>query len=379
MPADFAIEAGRVVCPASGFDAPGIVRVSGQTIESVTAPDAAHPAAGQTFRFPDGILLPGLIDLHAHPAKSGSVFGVAPDEHMLPRGVTTVLSQGDAGADTIDEYVAETIETSRTRVLLAINLSRIGESTNAGCFENLDDAEVDACVTAVERHCQHIPMIAVNLSHHACGPTDPRAVLVRGIEAATRTGLPILLGLRRPSDWALNDQLRRLRAGDVVTYCFRQEPHCIVENDRVLACVREARDRGVLFDVGHGMASFSFNVAEAAIADGFLPDSISTDLQSRHLSTHPTQHDLPLVMSKLAAAGMSDDAIFAAVTSKPGACLRDHGTPGTLKRGALADLVVLQQSDIESLPDAHGREKPGRRWSAVFGIKAGQPVDAGRE
>lgn len=376
MQTDIAIRAGRVVCSTSGIDAPGVVFVSGNRIQRVGLSDLTDPGARKVFDFPDGVLLPGLIDLHAHPANCGSVFGVAPDEHMLRRGVTTVISQGDAGADNIDNYVSSTIAASGTRVRLAINLSRIGESTHAGCFEDLTDADVDACVAAIDRHRHLIPFIAVNVSHNACGSTDPREVLRRGLEAADQSGLPLLFGMRRPEDWPLQEQLELLRPGDIVTYCFRREPHCIVENDQVLPCVREARQRGVLFDVGHGTASFCFDVAEVAIGDGFYPDSISTDLQSRHLKVNPIEHDLPLVMSKLSAAGMPDDAIFAAVSSQPAACIQANTDIGSLAEGVIADLVVLESAGIKKLVDAHGREKPGKRWSAVFVMSNGEPIPA---
>jgi dihydroorotase len=345
------------------------VLIDGDRIAGILTSDFDALGANQVFDFPNGIVLPGLVDLHAHPANTGSVFGVSPDTHMLPRGVTTVLSQGDAGADNIDEYVETTINASRTRVLLAINLSRVGESTTQGCLENLDDADIDACVAATERHREHIPAIAVNVSHHCCGSTDPREAQSRGLEVARQTGLPLLFGLRRPADWPLAEQLALLRPRDIVTYCFRREPHCVVENDHVLPCVLEARQRGVLFDIGHGTASFSLNVAEAAISDGFLPDTISTDLQIRHLDSQPLEHDLPLVMSKLRAAGMPDEDIFASVTSRPAGLLsRDVAV------GSAADLTVLTCNEPRTLTDAHGRTKPGPVWSTIFTMRGGQPV-----
>ena len=121
-PLDLMISAGRVVCTESGIDGPGYVAIRGDRIvavEQLNEPNVDRAAANSQFDFPDGILLPGLIDLHAHPANSGSVFGVAPDDHIVPYGTTTVLSQGDAGAFTIDQYVEDTISASKTRVLLA--------------------------------------------------------------------------------------------------------------------------------------------------------------------------------------------------------------------------------------------------------------------
>lgn len=368
-PNDLLIRSTRLVCPATGQDGPGSVAIRAGRIVTIR-PDL-HGDAKQVIDLTDSILLPGLIDLHAHPARSGSIFGVDPDECMLRRGVTTVLSQGDAGAANWQAYVNDTIRPSRTRVLMAINLSRIGETSEAGCCANLDDANIEACVDAVESCREHVWGIAVNASHHACGRSDPREVVRRGLEAARRTGLPILYGMRRPEDWSFEEQMRQLRPGDVVTYCFRRQPHCIVANGRVHPAIREARERGILFDVGHGTNSFSFEVAERAIAEGFIPDTISTDLQRQHLFMTPT-HDLPLVMSKLLAAGMPESDVFAAVTSRPAKILRREADIGSLFPGSCADLTVLQWH-IEPIPlqDCHGVERQGGFWTAEWSVREG--------
>lgn len=378
MPAadfDILIRAGRVVCPASRIDGPGAVGVLGGRCVAV-GPEVKGTAE-QTLEIPDGVLLPGLIDLHAHPARSISVFGVDPDQHELGRGVTTVLSQGDAGAANWRTYLKDTIEASKTRVLLALNLSRIGESTGTGCCANIDDADVAACVAAAADCPEHVWGIAVNASHYACGPTDPREVVRRGLEAARGTGLPLLYGMRRPEDWPLQEQLAQLRPGDVVTYCFRSRPHCIIEHGRVLPAVREARARGILFDVGHGTNSFDFQVAEAALADGFPPDTISTDLQRDHLGLTP-RHVLPLVMSKLRAAGMAEADVFAAVTSRPAAILRRPAEIGSLLPGSCADFTVLKRSD-DGMPlvDCHGKQRPGSRWLSFLTVRSGEVFRSG--
>ncbi|MBP85737.1 MAG: hypothetical protein CMJ64_03315 [Planctomycetaceae bacterium] len=370
-PYDLVIEAERVMCPARGVDAPSAIAVRADRI--VASGPSIQPSAAQTIHFPDAVLLPGLIDLHAHPACRGSVFGVEPDRDILPRGTTTVCSQGDAGADNIAEYVEETILASRARVRLAINLSRVGESTEEGCFDRLEYADVDLCVAAAEEQREFIWAIAVNVSSHACGTTDPREIMRRGLAAASRTGLPLLFGMRRPEDWPLSEQLALLRGGDVVTYCFRRQPHCIVENGRVLPAVLEAREQGVLFDVGHGMASFDFDVAEAAIADGFCPDTISTDLQARHIDQE-ARHDLPLVMSKLLAAGMPEADIIAGVTATPARLLGLQEKIGSLVIGRCADLTVLQAEPDAVLTDCSGNHRRGPRWKGVLTVRAGTVV-----
>ena len=370
MSYDLLIRAGRIVCPASGLDSPGAVAIRGDRIVAV-GPNV-DGSAHRLLHEPDAILLPGLIDLHAHPAKSGSIFGVDPDGDLLARGTTTVLSQGDAGAGHLDAYVHETINGSQAHVILAINLSTTGEVGPGGCFEQLASIDVAACVSAIERHRRHIWGIAVNTSHHCCGQTDPREVLRRGLQAAEQTGLPLLYGLRRPEDWPLAEQLRQLRAGDVVTYCFRLTPHCIVQDGQVIEAVREARQRGILFDVGHGRGSFDFDTAEAALQAGFAPDTISTDLQRGHLGPLPV-HDLPLVMSKLHAAGMSDGDVFRAVTARPAQILGMSEEIGSLRVGCRADLVLLRWNEHgQPLVDVHGNVRSGGCWETAATIRAGR-------
>ena len=303
-PYDLLIRCGRIFCADdSGMDGPGGVAIHGHRIAAVGA-DVVGSSL-ENLDFPDALLLPGLVDMHAHPARGGSKYGVDPDVHFLPRGVTTVLSQGDAGAFDWTDYRDRVIHGSRTRVRLAINLCGRGESLPGRCFEHMEDVDVEACVAAIEDGGDLIWGIAVNTSLGSCGDLEPREIMSRGLEAAERTGRPLLFGSRMQSDWPLTQQLPLLRSGDVMTYCFNSKEENILHKGRVKDVVWEARERGVLFDVGHGMASFDFSVAETAIGEGFLPDTISTDQYNRHVGSNPP-HDLPRTLSKLMAAGMSE-------------------------------------------------------------------------
>jgi dihydroorotase len=371
---DLIIRAARMLCPASGFCGPGAVAVRGERIAACGA--NVPGSARETLHFPHGVLLPGLVDLHAHPARGGSKYGVDPDVHLLPRGTTTVLSQGDAGAANWPHYREAVIKACRTRVRLAINLAAPGESKPGACLADLEDADAGACVRAVEEGGDAIWGIAVNTSVPSCGTSDPREVLRRALEAAERTGKPLLVGTRRHDDWPLARQLPLLRAGDVVTYCFHGQPEGVVQGGRVIDAAWAARERCVLFDVGHGMASFQFDVAERAIAEGFLPDTISTDYYQRHVGSVPP-HDLPRTLSKLIAAGMSEADAFARVTSRPAEVLGLSGEVGALRAGACADLVVLRQNDEAApLSDCRGQVRDGACWEAVLTLRAGELVCA---
>ena len=373
MRPDLLIHAGRIVCPATGLDGEGAVAVVGDRIEA--AGPGVDGAAAQVLRLPAAVVLPGLVDLHAHPGWSASKYAVAPDVELLPFGTTTVLSQGDVGADDWRRYRDEVIRPARTRVRLALNLSRRGESTEEGSFERWEDVDVAACVETIRADRRDgaatIWGIAVNVGTRACGRTDPRRVLASARAVSHDTGLPLLYGSRRAGDWSMDEQLALLRRGDVVTYCFNDLPEGLLAGGRVRDAAWGARERGVLFDVGHGMGSLSFPVAEQAIAEGFLPDTISTDRYRRHLDQSP-RHDLPRTVSKLMAAGMAEGDAFARVTARPAEILGLGREGGTLARGSGADLVALAWNPAAApLRDTSGAERPGGCWEPVLTVRAG--------
>jgi dihydroorotase len=373
-PYDLVLHAGRVVCPATKLDGAGAVAVVGDRI-AATGPTVGGPRRAE-LRFPDGVLLPGLVDLHAHPGRGGSKYGIDPDAHLLPFGTTTVLSQGDAGAEDWPRYRDAVVDGTRTRVRMALNLSRRGESMPGGCFERLEDADARACARAAREAGPAVWGIAVNVGRAACGRTDPRAVMARARAAAAETGLPLLFGSRRHDDWSMDEQLGLLERGDVLTYCFNGQPEGLLAGDRVRETAWAARERGVLFDVGHGMNSFSFAIAERAVADGFLPDTISTDRYARHLDGTP-RHDLPRTLSKLIAVGMPEAEALLRVTARPAAILGLADEVGSLTPGAAADLVVLAWNPAAApLEDTTGAGRPGGCWEPVLTVRAGQVVRA---
>ena len=161
-----------------------------------------------------------------------------------------------------------------------------------------------------------------------------------------------------------------------MTYCYSGTPENILDDatDLVRESVRVARARGVLFDVGHGMSSFDFRIAEAALAQGFPPDTISTDQYRRHVGSVP-QHDLPRTISKLLAAGMREVDAFRAATARPAEVLGLAGEIGTLRTGAGADLCGLRWNP-NALPhaDTSGATRPGGCWEAILVVRAGEVV-----
>lgn len=373
---DLLVRADRVFSSDLDLDGPGAVAVREGRIVAV-GPEAEGMAATRTVDLGDCVLLPGLVDLHAHPDKrpNGSRYGVDPDKEFLPRGVTTVLSQGDAGSTDLNAYKAATVGTSRTRILLAINLSRFGEQGDRPSLEDHAALDVDRIVRAAQRDTGRLWGIAVNTMAAVTGRNDPRRVLERAIEASVAADGPLLVGTRHDADVSLDDELAQLRNGDVVTYCFSGMPENLLDDatGQVRASVRDARERGVLFDVGHGMMSFDWRIAEAAIAQGFPPDTISTDQYRRHVGSDP-QHDLPRTLSKLIAAGMPEADAFRAATWRPAEVLRSTPDIGSLSVGALGDLCGLRWNPDGRLADTQGVARPGGCWEPVFVAHAGEIV-----
>lgn len=371
---DLIVRAGRVFCADTGLDEPGAVAAAGDRIVAVGP--GVEGTAARVLDFPDGVLLPGLVDLHAHPAPSDWKYGIDPDVEILPRGATTILSQGDCGADDWPFYRDTIIHGSKTRVRLAMSVACGGERVpGTAAFGNVDDLDVDACVAAVEDGGELIWGLSVNASVNSCGDSDPRVVVQRTLDIAERTGRPILFGNRwDPYDWPISEQLELLRSGDVLTYCFHAGPNGIVEDGKVIDEAWRARERGVLFDVGHGMSSFDFPTVEAAIADGFLPDTTSTDQYVRHVGSKP-QHDLPRTISKVLAAGMDESEAFARATLRPAGVLRMAGEVGTLRAGACADLAVLKwNEDALPLADVNGTTRSGGCYEPVATVRAGEVI-----
>lgn len=373
---DLLITSDRIVCPAMGLDCAGGVGITDGKI--VAAGPEVSGSAKKVLTFSNSVLLPGLIDLHAHPSNKLSIYKIDPDKELLPFGTTTVLSQGDAGSSNWKEYCKATIEKSKCRVRLAINIAKFGSTTDSPAFVNQSDIDVEASVVAIEKAGDMIWGISADISAHNFGEGDlaPMQVLEKSVEVAEQTGLPILYGMRNTVDTPFEEQLAPLRAGDVITYCYRSEPHNIIENGRIHPAIRKARERGILFDIGHGKGSFDFTVAKAAMEDGFAPDTISTDKHIGHIGDTP-RHDLPRMMSKLLAVGMPEADVFTAVTKKPSEIMRLSDEIGSLKAGTCADITVLTWNDnAEPLTDVYGNTVPGGCYEAVLTVRYGEIVEA---
>ena len=368
---DLLITAGRVFCADTGLDGPGGVAIKDGRI-AASGPDVAGPAA-ETLDFPDALILPGLVDLHAHPAPLSWRWGIDADTMMLRRGSTTVMSQGDAGARTWAEYRDSIIDASATRILMALSPAVLGESENRGPFIHLDEVDVAECAAAIEADDGLIWGLAANLSLKACGDNDPHEVMRRLLAIAGRTGKPILYGVRRePDGWPLSEQLELLRPGDVVTYCFIEPAEALDADGKVVDALWKARERGILFDLGLGKGTSDMGASEAAIADGFLPDTVSSDVHNSHLGWDPP-HDLPMTIARIMACGLPERDAFAMSTLRPAQVLGLAGQIGTLAPGACGDVSVLRWSEKPvPLADTPDGVHSGPALEPVVTVRAGR-------
>jgi len=252
-----------------------------------------------------------------------------------------------------------------------VNIASIGATSIrlAGELTALPYCDVDVAVAAARRHADIVAGIKVRASADVGGDNAPVA-LERARRAADRAGLPLMVHLG-PAPAGVEAILRVLRAGDILTHCFTGfAGNAVVRDGRVRDAVLAARQRGVLLDVGHGMSGFDATVAAAAIAQGVLPDTISSDL---HAYSRPAVGTLPRVLAAFVALGLTPAQAFVRATAAPAAVL---GRSAALRAGEPADVAVfrLAEEPVEHR-DGHGHTFPGRlRVRPVLTVVGGDVV-----
>jgi dihydroorotase len=343
---------GRVIDPAHRVDSIANVRIDGNLITSIgTAP--ADSGGRKRIDVTGTLVTPGLVDLHTHLYPGVSHYGVEPDERCLGRGVTMAVDAGSAGAQTFPGLRRYVIERSRTRILAFLNIAVQGMiSTLVGELEDIRWASPEQAVARAKENPDLIVGIKVRLGYQMVGD-DPMPALRLAREAADELDLPLMVHVidMRPGLAWLLPQMRR---GDIVTHCFHgNEGGIINSRGRVIPAALGARERGVLFDVGHGVGSFAYRVARAAIEQGFSPDTISSDLHA-HNADGPV-FDLATTLSKLLHVGMPLQDVIRAVTWTPARAIGKAIGAGTLAAGCDADLSVFDLCTGQwALPDAAG-------------------------
>jgi dihydroorotase len=362
-----AVVGGRVLDPGQGLDLKtgvwvdeGIIsRVGSGATETMARDYAQAPSAvtwAQARREVDAtglIVTPGAVDLHTHLYPGVSHYGIEPDSHCLGRGVTTAVDAGSSGAQTFPGLRRYVIEQSQTRIMAFLNIAVQGMITNlVGELEDLRWASGAQAISRAREHPDLIVGIKVRLGYQMTG-NDPAPALRLAIDAADTLGLPLMvhvIDMRPGLSWLL-PQLRR---GDIVTHCFHgNEGGILDDRGRLAPGVMRARERGVMFDIGHGAGSFSYRVARAAIRQGFAPDTISSDLHAHNVGG--PAYDQATTLSKLLHVGMELADVIRATTSTPARAIERQHSIGALTPGREADLSIFElRTGRWALPDAAG-------------------------
>jgi len=365
---------GRVIDPANRLDSTANISIDGDLITSV----GAAPAGGdgrQRIDVAGTMVTPGLVDLHTHLYPGVSHYGVEPDERCLGRGVTMAVDAGSAGAQTFPGLRRYVIERSHTRILAFLNIAVQGMITAlVGELEDIRWASPAQAVARARENADLIVGIKVRLGYQMAGD-DPLPALRLARAAADELGLPLMVHVidMRPGLAWLLPQMRR---GDIVTHCFHGNEGGIIDSrGRVIRAALGARERGVLFDIGHGIGSFAYRVARTAIEQGFAPDTISSDLHA-HNAQGPV-FDLATTLSKLLHVGMSLHDVIRAATTTPASAIGKASEAGALTPGSHADLSVLElRTGHWALPDAAGETEVVERLLVPrMVIRAGQVVE----
>ena len=374
MKYDLIIKYGTLIDPAQGLHAKKDIAFKDGNVSIVS--DDISDTEGRYVMDADGCYVtPGLIDLHVHVFHGVSHFGIEPDPTCLARGATTVVDAGSAGADTFPGFRKYVIDVSDTRILAQLNISSQGMLTREiGELENPDYADVDKACRMIAQHRDIILGVKVRLTRNSIvGERAGMQPLHKAREAADAAGLPMMV---HPQDaWceSIDDILAVMGKRDILTHCFHDMACGILdENGKIRDSVHAAIERGVIFDVGHGAGSFSWDVVEKAMEQGVEPTTISSDLHIYNING--PVYDLVNVVNKFVHLGMSLDDALAKVTSIPADTILMPGQVGTLAAGAWGDAVIFEMREGEfQLVDARGKVKICRqKLEPIVVIKGGK-------
>ena len=359
---DLLVKGATLVDPAQGIHAPRDVAFSGGTVAAV-AKEIPVSQGADTVDASGHLIVPGLIDLHVHVFEGFSWLGVSPDATCLARGVTTVVDAGSAGAYTIAGFRKYVIEVSATRIYARLNISSQGMlSPVIGELDEIKWASVPRALQVIEKHRDLILGVKVRLTRDSIvGRSAGLQPLYRAREAADAAGLPIMVHPQNAWCASLDDILAVMAERDILTHSYHGFSHGILDDqDKVRRSVRKARQRGVVFDVGHGAGSFNWHVCETALAQDFPPDTISSDLHIKNVNG--PVYDLATTVSKFLHLGFSLEDALAKVTAIPARLMGMGDHIGTLAVGAWGDAVILGlEEGTFALWDCHHQLRTARQ------------------
>ena len=372
MPFDLILRGGRLIDPSQKLDAVTDIAFAGGKVAMVG--NALKADAGTNVRDVSGfIVTPGLIDLHTHVYWGGTSLGIDAEAFCRASGVTTAIDTGSAGPGNFAGFRKHVIERSEVRILAYLHVSHAGifgfsNRVMVGESEELRLMDPIGAVEVVEANRDLIVGIKVRVGRNSSG-TSGIVPLDIALEVAEEVGLPLMAHIDHPPP-SYEEVVARLRPGDVLTHAFRPFPNTpATAQGTVKKVVTEARERGVLFDIGHGKGSFAFKTARAMLANGFYPDTISSDIHA--LCIDGPVFDQVTTLSKFLCMGMPLPDVIAASTLNAAMALR-RPELGGLKTGSVGDATVIsvRQGSFDYV-DVVGEHLSGDRKIVCEGVVIG--------
>ena len=354
------------------------------------APTIAAERGARVLDVAGRLVTPGLIDLHCHTYPYGSAIGIPADELVAHQCTTTVVSAGDAGANNFAAYRRFIVPASRTRQYAFVHIAVAGlAGFPVPELFNIEYALPEAAARAVAENADMVLGVKVRMSENVIARHGLEP-LRRAIKACELSGVPakVMCHIGGVADRPMMSQvLDLLRPGDILTHCYSGAPNVagegtnIVQDGRLLPAALAAKRRGVIFDIGHGGGSFDYTIAEAAIAQGCPPDTVSSDIHVFSGNT-PGMPYLPWVMSKLVGLGFSLSEVVAMATATPARVIARLPKHGTLQVGAPADASILEmvEGPIEFV-DTRNNKRTGQMHlrpigAVVAGVAFGRPYQS---
>lgn len=376
MKYDLLLQGGHVIDPANGIDGTADVAVSKGKIAAVSpALDAAD--AEKVIDVSGLYVTPGLVDAHLHcyytsqiPKAWSGDYSIQPDYVCFPAGVTTAVDVGSSGSYNFDHFRATVIDRSKMKLYALLNIADYGMSSlMVEQFPERND--YDSFISCARRNSDVIK--GIKIAHYE--GRDWRD-LDYAKKAQQVFNKPIMVDFgvfrkERPYDELV---MERLDAGDISTHCLRGPVPVLDENGRVYEYLFKARERGIRFDLGHGCGSYVMRNGIPALAQGFLPDTFSTDLHALSINTYAIS--MTNVLSKmLACCDMPLTELFRRATIEPARMLDLDGA-GTLSPGCEADVAVFNmlKGSFGYQDNAGGRIMSDRKLECEMTLRAGEIV-----
>lgn len=386
---DLLIRNANVMDPSQGLSGKRDIGIRYGLIAAIE-PNIAAERALRVMDAGGKLVTPGLIDLHCHTYAYGSAIGIPADELIAHQCSTTVVSAGDAGANNFAAYRRFVVPAGRTRQFAFVHIANAGlAGFPVPELFNIDYAQVDIAARTVAENADTVLGVKVRMSENVIARNGLEP-LNRAVKACEVSGVParVMCHIGGVSDRQLMSQiLDTLRPGDVLTHCYSGAPNSagegtnIVQDGKLLPAALAAKKRGVLFDIGHGGGSFDYTIAEAAMAQGCLPDTISSDVHVFSGNT-PGVPYLPWIMSKMIGLGFSLAEVITMTTATPARVIGRIPKHGTLQMGAPADLSILEIVDGPvSFVDTRSNKREGKMHlrpigAVIAGVAFGRPYQA---